>query len=199
MTDKPHESPSQTAGPYVHIGCVPNFCDITGVYDQDLGAEMISDQTRGQRITVTGTVFDGTGTALKDALIEIWQADADGIYAAGDPNGPGDPHFSGWGRKAGDYDTGEWTFHTIKPGAVPFPAGGQQAPHITFWIVARGINLGLQTRMYFPDEDNSADPFLTRLEHQNRIPTLIAEKTGEAGYRFDIRLQGDGETVFFDI
>jgi len=74
------ESPSQTAGPYVHIGCVPNFCGIGGVYAVDLGATMVNDQTRGRRISVTGIVYDGTGTPLKDALVEIWQADADGLY-----------------------------------------------------------------------------------------------------------------------
>ena len=73
-----------------------------------------------------------------------------------------------------------------------------QAPHVTFWIVARGINLGLHTRMYFPDEDNAADPLLARIEHQNRVPTLIAEKTGDGAYRFDIWLQGPKETIFFD-
>lgn len=193
------ETPSQTAGPYVHIGCVPNVCGIHGVYDEDLGASMINDQTRGERITISGTTYDGTGTALKDSMVEIWQADADGIYPGNDPRGPADPNFTGWGRQAGDYATGAWTFQTIRPGAVPFPDGRMQAPHITLWVVARGINLGLQTRLYFPDADNSADPILSRIEHQNRVPTLIAEKTGDASYRFDIRLQGDRETIFFDI
>ena len=73
------------------------------------------------------------------------------------------------------------------------------APHITFWIVARGINIGLHTRMYFPDADNSADPLLTRIEHQNRVPTLIAEKEADGIYRFDIHLQGENETVFLDV
>lgn len=194
------ESPSQTAGPYVHIGCVPNFCGIAGVYPDDLGAVMVNDRTRGERITVAGAVLDGTSTPLRDVLVEIWQADADGIYAAGDPRGPGDPNFSGWGRRAGDYQTGEWSFETVRPGRVPFPDGRLQAPHILFWIVARGINLGLQTRMYFPDEpSNAEDPVLTRLEHQNRVPTLIARQVGEGEFRFDIRLQGEGETVFFDV
>lgn len=192
------ESPSQTAGPYVHIGCVPNFCDIPGVYPEDLGTSMVGEGVRGERITIAGTVFDGTGTPLKDALIEIWQADADGIYPGNDPRGPADPAFTGWGRAAGDYGTGEWAFETVKPGRVPFPDGRMQAPHVSFWIVARGINIGLQTRMYFPDEDNSADPVLTRIEHQNRVPTLIATAEGPGKYRFDIRLQGEGETIFFD-
>ena len=196
--DRFKESPSQTAGPYVHIGCVPNFCGIEGVFPHDLGSEMINTDTLGERITVSGCVYDGTGSALKDALVEIWQADANGIYPGKDPRGPADPNFSGWGRQAGDYESGEWTFRTIRPGAVPFPDGRMQAPHITFWIVARGINLGLQTRMYFPDADNSADPIVARIEHRNRLETLIADKTGDSAYRFDIRLQGDGETVFFD-
>ena len=195
------ESPSQTAGPYVHIGCVPNFCGIEGVYTEDLGARMVNDQTTGERITITGIVYDGTGTPLKDALVEIWQADAEGIYPGNDPRGPGDGNFTGWGRKAGDYETGEWVFETIKPGRVPFNDGRLMAPHITFWVVARGINIGLQTRMYFPDEDssNDEDPVLARIEHQNRIPTLIAKQTGPGAYRFDIRLQGPEETIFFDI
>ncbi|HJO52426.1 MAG TPA: protocatechuate 3,4-dioxygenase subunit alpha, partial [Sulfitobacter pontiacus] len=110
-----------------------------------------------------------------------------------------DPNFTGWGRKAGDYDTGEWQFDTIRPGAVPFPDGRMMAPHISLWIVARGINIGLNTRMYFPDADNSADPLLTRIEHQNRVATLIAERETDGVYRFDIYLQGEKETVFLDV
>ncbi|WP_286759415.1 MULTISPECIES: protocatechuate 3,4-dioxygenase subunit alpha [Sulfitobacter] len=193
------ESPSQTAGPYVHIGCVPNFCDITGVYPEDLGAHMVNAETKGERITVKGTIYDGTGTPLKDALVEIWQADAAGLYPGNDPRGAADPNFTGWGRQAGDYDTGEWQFDTIRPGAVPFPDGRMMAPHISLWIVARGINIGLNTRMYFPDADNSADPLLTRIEHQNRVATLIAEKEADGVYRFDIYLQGEKETVFLDV
>ena len=193
------ESPSQTAGPYVHIGCVPNFCDITGVYPEDLGARMVNAKTKGERITVKGTIYDGTGTPLKDALVEIWQADAAGLYPGNDPRGAADPNFTGWGRKASDYDTGEWQFDTIRPGAVPFPDGRMMAPHISLWIVARGINIGLNTRMYFPDADNSADPLLTRIEHQNRVATLIAERETDGVYRFDIYLQGEKETVFLDV
>ncbi|MEL6885917.1 MAG: protocatechuate 3,4-dioxygenase subunit alpha [Pseudomonadota bacterium] len=194
------ESPSQTAGPYVHIGCVPNFSGITGVYDIDLGSTLLRDGVNGERITVTGTVFDGTGTPLKDALIEVWQADANGRYPGNDPRGAADPNFTGWGRVATDYATGEWQIETIMPGAVPFPDGRVMAPHITLWIVARGINIGLQTRMYFPDHPlNADDPWLTRLEHQNRVPTLIATRLGDGEYRFDVHLQGPDETVFFDV
>jgi protocatechuate 3,4-dioxygenase alpha subunit len=95
---------------------------------------------------------------------------------------------------------GEFRFETIKPGRVPFRDGRLMAPHISFWIVARGINLGLSTRMYFADEEtaNAEDPVLARIEHRVRVPTLLAPRDGN-GYRFDIHLQGDKETVFFDI
>ncbi len=190
------ETPSQTAGPYVHIGCTPNFCGIEGVYAEDLGSNMLFENTKGERITVRGIVFDGTGAPVKDALVEIWQADANGIY---DGNEGNDPAFCGFGRCPADQDTGEFLFETVKPGPTNFTDGRKQAPHITFWIVARGINIGLHTRMYFEDEDNSADPVLGRIELFERVKTLIGRKTGEHEYTFDIHLQGDGETVFFDI
>ena len=193
------ESASQTAGPYVHIGCVPNFSGITGVYPNDLGQNLITGDAKGERITIHGTVYDGTGSALKDAMVEVWQADADGIYPGNDPRGPADPHFAGFGRFAGDADTGAWSFETIKPGPVPHPSGAMMAPHITFWIVARGINIGVQTRMYFEDEENEIDPILARIEHRNRVPTLLARKIEDGLYQFDIRLQGEDETIFFDV
>jgi len=195
------ETPSQTAGPYVHIGCVPNFSGITGVFPEDLGSTMVNDKTRGERITIRGNVIDGSGTLLRDALLEIWQADTDGLYnSPSEMRGTADPNFTGWGRSPTDMQTGEYVFHTVKPGKVPFRDGRPMAPHITFWIVARGINLGLQTRMYFGDEKeaNEADPILSRIEHRVRVPTLIAPREGDT-YRFDIHLQGDGETIFFDI
>jgi len=197
------ESASQTAGPYVHIGCTPNFVGIHGVFEKDLGSgALYNEQTRGQRITIRGTVYDGGGNALKDALVEIWQADDAGFYnSPSETRGAADPNFVGWGRSPGDMDTGEFVFETIKPGRVPFKDGRWMAPHVTFWIVARGINIGLHTRMYFPEEEtaNAEDPILARIEHKVRVPTLIARKEGDNTYRFDIRLQGEGETVFFDI
>lgn len=196
------ESPSQTAGPYVHIGCTPNFADITGVYPEDLAKSMVNDETKGERITVTGRIIDGTGTPLRDAMIEIWQADAKGLHPSpNETRGTADPNFTGFGRCPTNMETGEFRFETVKPGQVPFHDGRPQAPHISMWIVARGINLGLNTRMYFPDEEkaNEADPLLSRIEHKVRVPTLIAEKKGEGEYHFDIYLQGERETVFFDI
>jgi protocatechuate 3,4-dioxygenase alpha subunit len=195
------ETPSQTAGPYVHIGCTPNFSGITGVYETDLGVAMVNDKTLGERITLRGRIFDGTGTVLRDALVEIWQADAKGLYnSPSEMRGTADPNFTGWGRCPTDMETGEYVFDTIKPGRVPYKDGRLMAPHVTLWIVARGINIGLQTRLYFTDEEaaNAEDPVLQRIEHRNRVPTLLAHKVGST-FHFDIHLQGEKETVFFDI
>jgi protocatechuate 3,4-dioxygenase, alpha subunit len=195
------ETPSQTAGPYVHIGCTPNFCGITGVYEADLGISMVSDKTLGERITIRGRVFDGTGTPLRDALLEVWQADSNGLYnSPSELRGTADPNFTGWGRCPTDMETGEFAFETVKPGQVPFKDGRLMAPHITVWIVARGINIGLHTRIYFDDEKaaNDQDPILMRIEHKNRVQTLIAKRDGST-YLFDIHLQGDKETIFFDV
>jgi protocatechuate 3,4-dioxygenase, alpha subunit len=199
------ESPSQTAGPYVHIGATPNWAEITGVWREDLGLALVGPETKGERIIVRGRVFDGGGAPLKDALVEIWQADARGLYnSPEETRGGADPHFAGWGRRPTDGATGEYRFETIKPGRAPYRDGRSMAPHITFWIVARGINIGLHTRMYFGDEEaaNAECPVLARIEHKLRVPTLIAprgEENGLPAYTFDIRLQGENETVFFDI
>ena len=190
------ETPSQTAGPYVHIGCIPSFAGLPNVYPHDLGLSPINDGAKGQIITITGAVRDATGWTLKDAMLESWQPDAAGHFP-GHPSA--DPKVSGFCRFAADNDTGEFTLRTVKPGKTPHRGGGFQAPHISLWIVARGINTGLQTRIYFSDEDNSADPLLSRIEHRPRVETLIATKFSDTQYRFDIRLQGDGETVFLDL
>lgn len=193
------ESPSQTAGPYVHIGLVPNFAGIKGIYPADLGQSPIREGALGTPVLISGTVRDGAGMVLRDALIESWQADAAGLYPGHDPRGAADPAVSGWARLAADSDTGIWRLETIKPGRVPGHDGRMMAPHIALWIVARGINLGLQTRMYFDDEDNAACPVLARIEHRDRVQTLMARRIGPGAYRFDIVLEGDGETVFFDM
>ncbi|MDK1374307.1 MULTISPECIES: protocatechuate 3,4-dioxygenase subunit alpha [unclassified Sinorhizobium] len=195
------ETASQTAGPYVHIGLTPNFCGISGVYKADLGTSMVNDKTLGQRITVRGRVIDGAGMPLKDALIEIWQADASGLYnSPAEMRGTADPNFAGWGRCPTSAEDGVFTFETVKPGRVPFKDGRLMAPHITLWIVARGINIGLHTRMYFPDEAaaNAEDPLLARVEHRHRAETLVAAGAAPS-YTFDIHLQGEKETVFLDI
>lgn len=197
-----NESPSQTAGPYVHIGCTPAFSGIDGVYTMDPGSCMVNDDTRGDRITVNGCVYDGNAVPLTDALIEIWQADAAGLYPSPlETRGEADPNFIGWGRSPGDMETGEFSFKTVRPGVVPYPDGRLQAPHITFWIVARGINIGLHTRLYFDDEAkaNEVDPILSSIEGRDRKNTLIANTESAGVFRFDIYLQGDRETIFFDM
>ncbi len=194
------ESPSQTAGPYVHIGLTPNFCGIGRVYERDLGSSMVNAQTKGERIELRIRVLDGTDTPLRDALIEVWQADASGLYnSPAELRGAADPNFSGWGRQPTDMETGICLFQTIKPGRVPSRDGRLMATHISLWIAARGINIGLHSRLYFSDEEqaNAEDPILSRIEHRVRVPTLIAARQGDT-YVFDVHLQGQNETVFFD-
>ncbi len=196
-----NESPSQTAGPYVHIGCTPNHCGIA-FGAEDLGARLKTGPVKGQQITITGTVFDGDGVPLHDAMVEIWQADAAGFFAsANETRGQADPNFAGWGRAACDAENGQFRFETVKPGTVPFEGDSMQAPHITAWIVARGINIGLHTRIYFEDEAeaNAVDPILSQIEDRSRIPTLLAKAVGNGVYVFDVHLQGPSETIFFDI
>jgi protocatechuate 3,4-dioxygenase, alpha subunit len=203
------ETASQTAGPYVHIGLAPEAAGFD-IFENNFGSVLVDAKTKGERIRIEGRVFDGIGTVLKDVLIEIWQANAAGRYAHPADRQPGkavDPHFRGWGRSCTDFDSGVYSFETIKPGRVEGRNGRLMAPHISAWVVARGINLGLNTRIYFSDEAaaNAEDPVLNLIEWEQRRATLVAERLdrkaegGAAVYRFDIRLQGEGETVFFDV
>ena len=200
-----HETPSQTGGPYVHIGLLPQQANIE-VFENNFNNQLVKENTLGERIRLEGQVFDGLGLPLRDVGIEIWQADANGVYPrAADIQGKAvDPNFNGWGRTGADFETGFWSFNTIKPGAVPGRKGTTQAPHIALIIFARGINIGLNTRVYFEDEAeaNAQDPVLKGIEWAPRRQTLIAkreERDGEVVYRFDIRIQGEDETVFLDI
>lgn len=199
------ETPSQTAGPYVHIGLAPGAAGFD-IYRQELGQEIAAPEVPGERIRVEGLVTDGTGAAVKDVLIEVWQADAAGVYAHKEDARAANvaSGFRGWGRIISDFDSGLWGFDTIKPGSTMGRHQRLMAPHINFWIVARGINIGLNTRMYFSDENaaNAKDPVLGLIEQTDRHQTLIAERSLRNAlpvYRFDIRLQGNGETVFLDI
>lgn len=196
------ETASQTAGPYVHIGLAPKAAGFD-IYDNELGSDIAGPNAKGERIRVEGRVIDGMGTPIRDALIEIWQANAEGNYAHPE-GGPVEDGFRGWGRVITDFDSGVWSVETVKPGPVKGRQGRMMAPHLNLWIVARGINIGLNTRMYFGDEAeaNAADPVINLIEWEDRRATLIAERTEKEGqpvYRFDIRVQGDNETVFFDI
>ena len=203
------ETASQTAGPYVHIGLAPQAAGFD-IFENNFGSVLAGAKTQGEKIRIEGRVFDGIGTVLKDVLIEIWQANAAGKYAHPADRQAGkalDPHFRGWGRSCTDFDSGVFTFDTIKPGTVEGRNGRFMAPHINVWIVARGINIGLNTRLYFSDEAeaNAKDAVLNLIEWEQRRKTLVAERldrrtdSGAAVYRFDIRLQGDNETVFFDV
>jgi len=168
-----------------------------------LGGAIAGPAASGRRIRVKGRVLDGLGAPLRDGVIEVWQADSEGRYNGGHQAAPA-VDFRGWGRVVSDFATGAWAFETIKPGPVPFPGGAEQAPHLNLWIVARGINIGLNTRMYFADEAeaNARDPILNLIEWEARRTTLIAPRLEHDPmpiYRFDIRLQGENETVFFDL
>lgn len=198
------ETPSQTAGPYVHIGLAPGAAGFD-IYKHELGWDIAGPNAKGERIRIEGTVIDGMGSPIKDVLLEAWQANSQGIYAHPEHEGEVEEGFRGWGRIITDFETGEWGFDTIKPGQVRDAKGKLMAPHISLWIVARGINVGLQTRLYFADEAdaNAADPVLNLIEWERRRATLLAHRSGEKDgtpvYRFDIKLQGLDETVFFDI
>lgn len=206
MKDYLAETASQTAGPYVHIGLAPDAAGFH-IFEKNFGPILTSAGTKGERITVEGRVFDGSGTPVRDVLLELWQANADGRYNHPDDrqqSKPLDADFRGWGRTCSDFASGVWRFETIKPGAVTGRDGRMMAPHLNLWVVARGINIGLNTRMYFADEQaaNEQDPVLNLIEWEVRRQTLIAQREvrgNEIVYRFDIYLQGDKETVFFDI
>jgi len=199
------ETASQTAGPYVHIGLAPKQAGFD-IFHKNFTNVLAGPKTKGEHIRIEGRVIDGSGTPVRDVLIEIWQANAAGTY-----NHPGDKQvkpidksFRGWGRGCSDFNTGVYAFETIKPGAVMGRNKRPMAPHVNFWIVARGINIGLATRMYFSDEAaaNAKDPVLNIIEWETRRKTLIAQREvrkGQVVYQFDINLQGPDETVFFDV
>lgn len=200
------ETASQTAGPYVHIGLAPNAAGFD-IFENNFGNVLTTPQTQGERIRIEGRVLDGSGTPVRDVLLESWQANAQGRY--NHPRDaraalPLDPNFRGWGRAVSDFKTGVWSFDTIKPGAVTEKNGKISAPHVKLWIVARGVNIGLHTRLYFADETaaNAADPVLCGIEWEVRRQTMIAARdvhNGAPVYRLDIHLQGPTETVFFDV
>lgn len=187
------QSPSQTVGPFFHYGLF-------------FGGEnvLVNEQTAGQPILLKGRVLDGDGQPIPDALIEIWQADAQGHFnhPADPQQAHADPYFRGFGRAETTGPGYQFVFHTIKPGPVAWDAERTQAPHINVRVFARGMLIHVYTRLYFSDERdaNGTDPVLNLVEAA-RQPTLIAQLEKSQGlptYRFDIVLQGVGETVFFD-
>lgn len=191
-------TPSQTVGPYFAYGLTPGN---EYAWNDAFSNDLVTADASGDRIRVTGQVFDGDGALVPDAMLEIWQANAQGRFAdPQDKRALPNAAFKGFGR-CGTSAKGEFVFDTIKPGSVPDPDGKPQAPHILLAVFARGMLLHLYTRIYFDDEaaGNAADPVLALVPAERRT-TLIA-KRGASGavYRFDVHLQGDNETVFFDV
>ncbi len=200
-------TPSQTVGPYFAYGLTPHsrcHWQPSSHYDskETVGANLITPDITGQKIRIEGSILDGDGKPINDAMIEIWQADAQGRYAhaRGEKPRP-NAKFTGFGRSATD-KAGVYSFDTVKPGSVPGLDGKPQAPHIVVCLFSRGMLRQIYTRIYFADEGaNNADPILAMVPADRRA-TLIARKEMRGGvpvYRFDIRVQGDNETVFFDI
>jgi protocatechuate 3,4-dioxygenase alpha subunit len=179
----------QTVGPYFRIG-----------FDHLNIVDLAPAENAGERVTVEGMVLDGKGAGVPDAVLEIWQADADGQYRGNSvvTSGGKQSAFAGFGRIPTD-DEGKFRFKTIVPGEVPGPGGEMQAPHIAVRVMMRGLLIGLVTRMYFPCERIAADPVLQRVPKQRRR-TLIAtpEKDSKGKLLWNIELQGERETVFFD-
>lgn len=192
------ETPSQTAGPYVHIGLALEAAG-NPAREQEIWNEMARPDAPGEHILLLGHVYDGNGHLIRDSFLELWQADAQGHYDRGYDLSKA---FNSFGRTA-TTDEGEWLVKTVKPGVVLNAAGVPMAPHINVSLFARGINIHLHTRLYFDDEapSNAVDPVLNLIEQPQRRQTLIAKRCtvdGELAYRFDIRVQGVDETVFFD-
>jgi protocatechuate 3,4-dioxygenase, alpha subunit len=190
MTRPAGETPSQTIGPFLAIGLPwPD------------GPEVVPEGTPGA-IIVSGRVLDGAGEPVPDALVETWQAAPDGTFAhPDDPRGGGEDGFRRFGRSATD-PAGTYRIVTLRPGPIPAPGGGMQAPHLDVSVFARGLLDRLVTRIYLPDEEaaNAADPVLASITDEDRRATLIAQADGGRDrFRFDIRLQGRKETVFFDV
>ncbi len=192
----PGLAPSQTVGPF--------FLECLLREDARRNA-LARPETEGVRIRIEGRVLDGDGAPVPDALVEIWQANARGRYRHETDSREAiaiDPGFIGFGRSGTD-ETGMFWFETIKPGPVPFDEHTMQAPHVCVMVLARGLLNHLATRLYFSDERaNADDPVLQRVPADRR-GTLIAQREAVDGqpaiYRFDIILQGAGETAFFNL
>ncbi|MFC0505525.1 protocatechuate 3,4-dioxygenase subunit alpha [Micromonospora costi] len=190
MSERLGLTPAQTVGPYLHIGL--RWPD---------GPYVVPQGTPGA-FWIRGRIVDGAGQPVVDALVESWQADPDGRFDhPDDPRGarPASvPGFRGFGRSETDA-AGEYALLTVKPGPLPTPDGGTEAPHLTLSVFARGLLHRLVTRIYFPDEPaaNAADTVLAGVDADRR-DTLLATPAPD-GLRFDIRLQGDHETVFFAV
>jgi protocatechuate 3,4-dioxygenase, alpha subunit len=191
-------TPSQTVGPYFKYGLTPN-----GEYEWNdaFTSNLLTPDVSGERIRVEGKVYDGDGAVIPDCMLEIWQADAQGRFSdPQDARALPNSSFKGFGR-CGTDKNGAYAFDTIKPGVVPDADGKPQAPHILLAVFARGMLLHLYTRIYFEGEAGNADDSMLALVPAERRATLIARRKAGVNhvYTFDVHLQGDNETVFFDV
>ena len=190
----PKQTPSQTVGPFFAYGLTPEQYGYPFASIAD--GRMADESVSGERIRVIGQVLDGEGVPIDDALVEFWQADAQGRYATASEPGS-NRTFSGFGRQGTGTDPeNRFIFETIKPG----PVDAEQAPHISVIIFMRGLLTHACTRVYFSDEPeaNARDPVLNSVPDDRR-QTLIAARQADGLYHFDIHMQGDHETVFFDV
>lgn len=198
---KRKQSPSQTVGPYFAYGLSP--AQYGYPHQSVVTPDLASETTEGEPIRLIGQVLDGEGTPINDAMIEIWQANTHGRYrhpADGRQDNRLDPDFTGFGRSGTGVDrAARFVFNTIKPGAI----GDGQAPHLNMTVMMRGLLVHLFTRVYFDDEvdANEKDPVLALVPDARRHTLIAHRQSATAGsvYRFDIRMQGLDETVFFDI
>lgn len=197
-TERPEGlTPSQTVGPFFHYMLTPHAYATRPVFTNDL----TEHGATGQRIVIEGRVLDGDGTPVPDAMLEIWQADSEGRYAhPDDRRAPASNAFRGFGRQDTD-KAGRFRFVTIKPGRAPGPNGAQQAPHIAVNVFARGMLRHLVTRIYFEGDPANGEDQILALVPSDRRNTLIAVRDANdpALYHFDVRLQGDNETAFFEV
>ena len=184
------ETPFQTAGPFLHIGCMPNKIKINNLYERDLGEILFKNKNDAKIITIEGSVFDGNGHALDDVMLETWQANENGQFHID----------NGFARFIPDNLTKKFKLFTVKPGQVETLDGKNQSPHICLSISSRGLNMTLNTRIYFEDDDLINDPILSTIKNnKGNIDSLVAKKIKKNVYVFDIFLQGDKETVFFNL
>ena len=181
------ETPSQTAGPFLHIGCTPSITGIN-IFKDELGITPFKNIAPDEAINIKGKIYDGNNDPIIDAMIETWQCDKNGKYFSN----------QGFSRRVTDFKTGEYHLKTIRPGNQINKDGTISPSYILFWIVARGMNRPLITRMYFDKNELKNDVMFQSLNIQDRFKTLIPFTKDEKNFVFDIHLQGKKETIFFE-
>ena len=182
------ETPFQTAGPFLHIGCMPNAIKIEKLYQNDLGEIPFKNKIESELITIEGSVFDGNGIALDDVMLETWQCDEKGEFKED----------RGFARFIPNNLTKKFILKTVKPGQYKGFDGKIHSPHISLSISSRGLNMTLNTRIYFESDELKNDPLLSIINNHN-VNSLISKQIKKNSYLFNIFLQGEEETIFLDI